>query len=83
MLKFREVKTGSGKIAVQVYYLHNRKHVIVKHIGSASSSEGLDSLKQQPVQFIEDYSNQTSLFPTLRLGVYSCNTPRNLDQRFS
>lgn len=71
MLKFREVKTGSGKIAVQVYYLHNRKHVIVKHLGSANSSEELDSLKQQAVQFIEDYSNQTSLFPTLRSGVYS------------
>jgi hypothetical protein len=28
MLKFREVKTGSGKTAVQVYYLHNRKHIL-------------------------------------------------------
>ena len=71
MLKFREVKTGSGKTAVQVYYLHNRKHVIVKHLGSANSPEHLDGLKQQAKQFIEDYSNQTSLFPTLRPGAYS------------
>jgi transposase len=71
MLKFREVKTGSGKTAVQVYYLHNRKHVIVKHLGSANSSEELDDLKQQAQQFIEDYSNQTSLFPTLKSGAYS------------
>jgi hypothetical protein len=42
MLKFREVKTGSGKTAVQVYYLHNRKHIIVKHLGSANSPEDLD-----------------------------------------
>jgi transposase len=71
MLKFREVKTGSGKTAVQVYYLHNRKHVIVKHLGSANSPEDLDGLKQQAKQFIEDYLNQTSLFPTLRPGAYS------------
>lgn len=71
MLKFREVKTGSGKTAVQVYYLDNRKHVIVKHLGSANSPEELDDLKQQAQQFIEDYSNQTSLFPTLKSGAYS------------
>ena len=71
MLKIREVKTGSGKIAVQIYRLHNRKHVIVKHLGSSNSSEGIDDLKQQAQQFIEDHSNQTSLFPTLRSGAYT------------
>jgi hypothetical protein len=45
MLKFREVKTGSGKIAIQVYYLHNRKRVIIKHLGSASTNDELDDLK--------------------------------------
>ena len=71
MLKFREVKTGSGKIAVQIYYLLDRKRVIVKHLGSASTYEELDNLRQQAQQFIEDYSNQASLFPTLKSGAYS------------
>jgi transposase len=71
MLKYREVKTGSGKTAVQVYYLHNRKRVIVKHLGSAMTNEELDDLRQQAQQFIEDYSCQTSLFPSLKFGTYS------------
>lgn len=71
MLKFREVKTGSGKIAIQVYYLHNRKRVIVKHLGSASTMEELDNLKIQAEQLIRDYSNQGSLFPSSKPGAYS------------
>jgi transposase len=71
MLKFREVKTGSGKIAIQVYYLHNRKRVIVKHLGSASAKDELDNLKHQAEQFIGDHSNQASLFPSSKSGAYS------------
>jgi len=71
VLKFREVKTGSGKTAVQVYYLQNRKRFIVKHLGSAKTNEELDNLRQQAQQFIEDYSSQTSLFPSLKSGAYS------------
>jgi transposase len=71
MLKYRSVKTGSGKIAVQVYYLHNRKRVIVKHLGSASSKDELNNLKHQAEQFIGDYSNQASLFPSSKSGDYS------------
>lgn len=71
MLKIREVKTGSGKTAIQVYHLHKRKRVIVKHLGSASTIEELDSLRIQAQQFIQDYSSQTSLFPSLQFGAYS------------
>jgi len=71
VIKFREVKTGSGKIAVQVYYLHNRKRVIVKHFGSASTIDELDNLKIQAEQFIGDYSKQASLFPSSKSGAYS------------
>lgn len=71
MLKIREVKTGSGKTAVQVYYLYNRKRIIVKHIGSAMTKEDLVHLKQQARQFIEDYSGQVSLFPIMKPGSYS------------
>ncbi len=70
MLKFREVKTGSGNTAVQVYYIQNRKRVIVKHIGSATNHDELDDLKQQAQQFIADFSCQTTLFPSLKSGAY-------------
>jgi transposase len=71
MLKYRSVKTSSGKIAVQVYYLHNRKRVIVKHLGSASTTDELNNLKHQAEHFIGDYSNQASLFPYSKSGAYS------------
>lgn len=71
MLKYRSVKTSSGKIAVQVYYLNNRKRVIVKHLGSASTKDELNNLKHQAEQFIVDYSNQASLFPSSKSGAYS------------
>ena len=71
MLKLREVKTGSGKIAIQVYYLQNRKRCIVKHLGSASTNDELENLKHLAERFIEDYSNQTSLFPSSKSGAYS------------
>jgi len=71
VLKLREVTTGSGKTAIQVYYLYNRKRIIVKHLGSASTSQELDSLKLKAVQFIEDFSNQASLFPSSNSGAYS------------
>lgn len=71
MLKLRKVKTGSGKIAIQVYYLQNRKRCIVKHLGSASTNDELENLKPLCELFIEDYSNQTSLFPSSKSGAYS------------
>ena len=71
MLKFRGVKTSSGKIAIQVYYLHNRRRVIVKHLGSASTEDELTNLKLKAEQFIGDYSNQVSLFPSFKSGAYS------------
>ena len=70
MLKYREVRTGSGNTAVQVYYIQNRKRVIVKHIGSATNRDELHDLKQQAQQFIADYCSQTSLFPSLKSGAY-------------
>lgn len=71
MLKLRVVKTGSGKVAVQVYYYKLRKRVIVKHFGSADTEEQVVYLKQQAEHFIKDYSNQTSLFPYSKSGAYS------------
>jgi transposase len=71
VLKFREVKTGSGNTAVQVFYLHNRKRVIVKHLGSATTEVELNKLRLEAEQFIGNHSNQVSLFPTSKTGAYS------------
>jgi hypothetical protein len=71
MLKLRQVKTGSGKIAIQVYYFHNRKRVIVKHLGLASTNNELNDLRLQAEQFIGDISHQSSLFPLTKFGAYS------------
>lgn len=71
MLKFRKVKTSSGKTAVQVFHLHNRKRVIVKHLGSASTNDELENLRLQAEQFIRDHSHQASLFPSSKSGAYS------------
>lgn len=71
MLKIREVKTASGKTAVQVYYLHNRKRIIVKHFGSSDKITEIDYLKQQAQQFLIDSSSQLSLFPSSKTSAYS------------
>lgn len=71
MLKIRQVKTASGKIAIQVHYYENRKRKIIKHFGSASSDDEINNLMQQAQHFIDDYSSQTSLFPEVKNGAYS------------
>ena len=46
--KVREVKTKSGKVAVQVYTLTNRKRNILKHLGSGSNESEIQDLKDRP-----------------------------------
>jgi transposase len=62
MLKIREVKTASKKIAVQVVRYINYKRVILKHIGS-SDAENLEELRTLAREFIKDYLGQLSIFP--------------------
>jgi hypothetical protein len=45
MLHIRVIKTASGADAVQVVYYKDRKRVIFKHVGSAKSSQELESRK--------------------------------------
>jgi len=45
MFHIRVIKTGSGALAVQVVYYHNRKRVIFKHIGSGQTEEEILVLK--------------------------------------
>jgi transposase len=61
-VQIREVKTGSGSIAVQIIYYKNRKRVILKHIGSAKTDEDISELRLIAEAFIKDYTNQGSLF---------------------
>lgn len=60
--KIREVKTGSGKIAVQVYVITKRKTVILKHIGSAKDQKEIENLKEEAKNWIEIETNTRGLF---------------------
>lgn len=61
--KVREVKTASGKIAIQVFQLFQRKRTNIKHFGSAGTEEELINLKQQAHNFInQDQHFSTPLF---------------------
>ena len=55
MLRIRVVKTASGANAVQVVYYKNGKRIIFKHIGSASSSNELESLKLVAKDVIKNF----------------------------
>ncbi len=60
--KVREVKTKSGKIAVQVYTLVNRKRNILKHLGSGSNKSEIQDLKEQALNWIQEEINRNGLF---------------------
>lgn len=61
-LKIREVKTKSGKIAVQVFTITHRKRNILKHLGSAVDDAGLNLLKEKAKIWIEEERNKNGLF---------------------
>ena len=42
MLKIREVKTASGKIAVQVILYKDYKRKVLKHLGSAKDEKEIE-----------------------------------------
>lgn len=80
MYRIREVKTGSGAIAVQVIRYQNRKRIVYKHIGSAHNEAELQALKQLATEVANKASHQLALFeeqnsdiffePSEFLGVY-------------
>jgi len=67
MLRIRVVKTASGANAVQVVYYRNRKRFIFKHIGSASSSNELESLKLVAQDVINNFNPEIPLFEETKL----------------
>lgn len=60
--KIREVKTTSGKVAVQVYTLINRKRNILKHLGSGDNESEIQDLKEQALNWINEEVNKNGLF---------------------
>lgn len=67
MLRIRVVKTASGANAVQVVYYMNRKRFVFKHIGSASGSKELESLKLVAQDVIKNFNPEIPLFEEAKL----------------
>ena len=70
MLRIREVKSGSKKIAIQAFYYSNRKRIIVKHFGSSSIDVELDKLRLIAIEFVKEYAGQLSIFPNENPNTY-------------
>ncbi len=67
MLRIRVVTTASGANAVQVVYYKNGKRFIFKHIGSANSSQELESLKLVAQDVIKNFNPEIPLFEDAKL----------------
>lgn len=63
MASVRKTKTASGATAVQVVRYRDRKVVILKHVGSARTTEDITVLVERANAWIEQYAGQSSLFP--------------------
>lgn len=62
MLHIRVVKTKGKSRSVQVYRYKDSKRVIIKHIGSGTTDEEINALKEMARVFIADYTKQSYLF---------------------
>lgn len=63
MLVIRTTKTASGKIAVQVVNRRYHRTIIIKHFGSANTTNELKELKTLARQFVMARSKAIPLFP--------------------
>lgn len=62
MYKIRQIKFAASSTSVQVYKIENRKRVIVRHIGTARTPEGLNNLIVLANDFIKRITSQLFLF---------------------
>jgi transposase len=62
MYHIRKTKTSSGATAVQVVEYVKRKLVVVSHIGSARTSDKLQSLEETAIEWMEKHDGQKPLF---------------------
>ena len=65
MFTVREIKTGSGKTAVQVVLRRYHQTEIVKHVGTGNNPEEISRLKILAHQFIREKEKTIPLFPEL------------------
>lgn len=69
MLKVRTVKTASGATAIQVVQYQGHYAQVIKHIGSAKTSDQVAALTQRAEDYIAKHTQQVSLFsePTQKI----------------
>jgi hypothetical protein len=67
MLHVRVVKIKAGSQSVQVIRYENGRRVIVKHIGTCRTDEEIIALTEIARSYIEDPSQQPSLFANAKL----------------
>ena len=60
--KIRKVKLKSGKVAVQVYTIVNRKRNILKHLGSTGNEVEIKDLNEQATNWIQEETSKKGLF---------------------
>ena len=79
MPSIRRVKTKSGKTAIQVVRYEDRRVVVMKHMGSGSSSAEVATLQEEARKWMEETTKQPSFFVSSkaevdlkRLSVASC-----------
>ncbi len=60
--KIREVKLKTGKVAVQVYTIVNRKRNILKHLGSSDNEVEIKDLKEQAGNWVQEEMSRNGLF---------------------
>lgn len=67
MYHIRTTKTASEATAVQIVKYVDRKIIIVNHLGSAHTTEDIQSLKNIATDWIEKETKQSSLFPSISI----------------
>lgn len=62
MPSIRTTKTASGKTAIQVIRYENRQVVVMKHVGSATTKDEINALKESAASWIARETAQQSLW---------------------
>ena len=68
--KVRFSKTGSNKTQVQIVYYHNRKTIVVKHLGSATSELDISRIlepnsKRESLNFLNEFVDKNHSLDSL------------------
>lgn len=72
VLRVRKVKTGSGKVAVQVVVSGGHRVNVVKHLGTANNPDEVKQLESLAINYIVHHQDQLALIPE---AVYGTREP--------